>query len=221
MMKMTTRLFSALAIGAALFGLVLAGTLDPPGPPAPTMATLQQIYDRLGGLAGVARTGQTGCFNVVGTGISCAGTGQDGAIVAGVTASPRFTDNGNGSVTDRVTGLTWLKNANCFNVQTWTAALNDANSLASGACGLTDGSAAGTWRLPNIREIQSLIDYGQYNPALPAGHPFTGVQPVHYWSSTNFVNSPNNAFQLDLVSGGLYIDVKGNAYPVWPVRGGA
>lgn len=31
------------------------------------------------------------------------------------------------------------------------------------------------WRLPNVRELQSLIDYGEYNPALPTGHPFTGV----------------------------------------------
>ena len=219
-MKMTTRLFSSLAIGLAMFGLVVAGTLDPPGPPSPTMATLQQIYDRLGGPAGVARTGQTACWDVAGVSISCGATGQDGALAKGVSVSPRFTDNGNGTVTDHLTGLTWLKNANCFGLQTWTAALSDANTLASGACGTTDGSVAGTWRLPNVRELQSVIDYGQFNPALPVGHPFAGVLSLHYWSSTSYVSSPNNAWQVDLFYGGLYVDLKGNAYTVWPVRGG-
>ncbi|NIO68243.1 MAG: DUF1566 domain-containing protein, partial [Anaerolineae bacterium] len=54
----------------------------------------------------------------------------------------------------------------------------------SGECGLGDGSSEGDWRLPNVRELQSLIDYGRQTPALPSGHPFTGVQSSLYWSST-------------------------------------
>ena len=68
---------------------------------------------------------------------------------------PRFSDNGNGTVTDNITGLIWLKNANCFGSRTWNHALADANGLNSGDCGLTDGSSAGDWRLPNYNELFS------------------------------------------------------------------
>ena len=185
-MKSTTakRVFF-LTIGLLLFGSALAGTLEPPGPVAPTMVTLQQIYDKIGPGAGVARTGQTTCWDASGAVISCAGTGQDGALQKGFSVSPRFTDNLNGTVKDNLTGLIWLKNANCFGLRTWTNALSNSNTLASGACGLSDGSAAGAWRLPNIKELQSLIDFGQFNPALPVGHPLSGVQSYYYWSSTS------------------------------------
>ena len=52
-----------------------------------------------------------------------------------------------------------------------------------------DGSAPGDWRLSNIKELQSLIDYGHADPALSEGHPFSDVQPTCYWSSTS-VDSP-------------------------------
>jgi len=219
-MKMTTRRFLSLAAGFLVSGLVLAGTLDPPGPPAPTMVTLQQIYDKLGTPASVPKTGQTGCWDVFGTPISCAGTGQDGALQKGVSVSPRFTDNANGTVKDNLTGLVWLKNASCFGQQTWTNALSNSNALASGACGLTDGSAAGTWRLPNIKELQSLIDFGQFLPALPAGHPFSGVQFGEYWSSTSDVGNPQFVSFVILGRGFVNIGFKGDPYYVWPVRGG-
>ena len=38
--------------------------------------------------------------------------------------------------------------------------------LKSGQCGLTDGSVAGNWRLPNVKELQSLIDFAYSKPAL-------------------------------------------------------
>ena len=57
----------------------------------------------------------------------------------------------------------------------WQEALDAANTLASGSCGLSDGSMAGDWRLPNVNELRSLIDWGNFSPALPAGHPFSGV----------------------------------------------
>lgn len=119
----TTKLFLWLAIVLMVSASAVAGTLDPPAPPAPTMVTLQQIFDKLGAPANVARTGQTGCWNASGSPIGCAGTGQDGAFVKGVSASPRFTDNANGTVRDNLTGLIWLKNANCFGTQLWTNAL--------------------------------------------------------------------------------------------------
>src|SRR5204863_123985 len=108
----------------------------------------------------VPKTGQRRCFDTSGTPIDCAGTGQDGEIRAGAAwPTPRFTDDGDGTVTDNLTNLVWLKNASPFGLRTWHDALEDCNRLESGSHGLTDGSKCGDWRLPNIKEIESLVDY--------------------------------------------------------------
>ena len=95
------------------------------------------------------------------------------------------------------------------------------SQLSLGICGLIDGSSAGDWRLPNIRELLSLVDYGQSAPALPSGHPFLNVTPTGvYWSSSSFVGAPNFAWSVSLATGG---DTSGNKLGfigVWPVRGG-
>ncbi len=172
----------------------------------------------------VAKTGQTTCYDASGnTGnmISCSGTGQDGEHQAGVAwPTPRFTDNNNGTVTDHLTGLIWLKNANCFGTRNWATALTSANTLASGSCGLSDGSTAGQWRLPNVKELESLIDWSQYNPALPSGHPFSGVQSSYYWSSTSYTNGPTHAWRVTLNNGLTRAYGKAYSYYVWPVRAG-
>ena len=61
--------------------------------------------------------------------------------------------------------LIWLKNANCFGGQTWANVLTAANSLASPSCGLSDDSVAGAWRLPNVKELQSLCLEVQFEEA--------------------------------------------------------
>jgi hypothetical protein len=171
--------------------------------------------------APVPKTGQT---------ISYA-TGDDGDLEMGVDwPSPRFTDNGDGTVTDNLTGLVWLKNANCAaffsgdataqNSRNWSNALTAANSLAGGYCGLTDGSSAGDWRLPNVRELQTLIDYGEYSPALPDGHPFTGVQSGYYWMSTTRAVSTSSAWSMRMDYGNVYDGDKDHEHYVWAVRGG-
>ncbi|MDD2365126.1 MAG: DUF1566 domain-containing protein [Desulfuromonadaceae bacterium] len=172
--------------------------------------------------APVPQTGQTACYNSEGTEIFCAGTGQDGDIKDGVAwPIPRFTDNSNGTVTDTLTGLIWLKNANCFGTQTWDAALASSNTLANGACGLSDGSTAGQWRLPSIRELGGLVDRSRSNPALPAGHPFTGVQSFYYWSGSTGAGGTGYAWGVYMVYGSVdsYSSKTGSIY-VWPVRSG-
>ncbi|MCP4362378.1 MAG: DUF1566 domain-containing protein [Chloroflexi bacterium] len=161
--------------------------------------------------AAVPKTGQT---------ISYA-TGDDGDLERGVAwPNPRFTDNSDGTVTDNLTGLIWLKDANCFSGRNWTTALSDTNSLADGSCGLSDSSSAGNWRLPNIRELHSLIDFSQYTPALPVGYPFTAVQSTNYWSSTTDNCCTFRAWSVDLTSGFIFNGDKGFSYYVWPVRAG-
>lgn len=102
---------------------------------------------------------------------------DDGNLAKGVTwPTPRFTDNNNGTVTDNLTGLIWLKDANCAGgAVNWNTAIDYCAALYDGCtpcfgnqgdCGLTDGSSAGDWRLPNVTEQHSLIDFGYYNPTL-------------------------------------------------------
>jgi len=110
-----------------------------------------------GGKALVEKTGQITSYSA----------GDDGDLRKGVAwPQPRFTDMGNGAVKDNLTRLIWLKNANAFGLRRWDQALSDANTLASGSSDLTDGSKAGDWRLPNVKELQSLIDFAYINPAL-------------------------------------------------------
>ena len=114
----------------------------------------------------------------------------------------RFTDNSNGTVTDHLTGLVWLKNAGCFSPTDWSTALADANQLASGTCGLTDGSTAGQWRMPNANELESLVDVSQANPAVSAGSPFTSINLTKaYWSSTTYTAGPANAMAIRFTDG--------------------
>jgi hypothetical protein len=187
--------------------------------------------------APVPQTGQTQCWDASGTLIACDGTGQDGDHQAGVPfPSPRFTENGNGTVTDNLTGLIWLKNADCFpgsgNGLTWEGSLQAANSLATPSCGLSDGSVAGDWRLPNRNELQSLLDFGFINPALSNaagtaqwtdGDAFSGVQSGSYWSSTTLPEFPNRAWLIFLSNGEilpvLKVQITGHVWPVRSARG--
>jgi hypothetical protein len=168
----------------------------------------------------VAKTGQTGCWDRDGSPIPCAGTGQDGEHQAGVSITPRFIDNLDGTVTDNQTSLIWLQNADCFGLRSWTDSLSDANTLAAGSCGLTDGSVADDWRLPNVKEFQSLFDYGNHSPALPLDHPFSEVQTDNYWTSISYANFLSDAWYVNLTYGFVNHFGKINNRHVWPVRGG-
>jgi hypothetical protein len=66
----------------------------------------------------------------------------------------RYVDCGNGTVTDTVTGLIWLKDAYCLGSWDWTTANQAAAGLKTGGCGgtLADGSSPGDWRLPTKAE---------------------------------------------------------------------
>ena len=180
-------------------------------------------------------TGQTLCYDPACTTyfcptFACAGTGEDGEWHKGVTVSPRFADNNDGTITDKLTGLIWLREGNCTsffsgdttggNARTWRQALEAAQKLSSGYCGLTDGSVAGDWRLPNLRELQSLIDYGQVNPALPVGHPFLNTVSSHYWSSTTLAGNTSDAWRVYFYDGYDGNGSKSDSYYVRAVRGG-
>ena len=196
-----------------LFGAA-SGNWEPEAVPAPG--------------ARVEKTGQTQTY----------GPRDDGKLRKGVAwPVPRFTDNGDGTVRDNLTGLIWLKNANCrefyagdttgYNDRDWNSALVSANRLKDGYCGLTDGSVAGNWRLPNVKELQSLVHSGFAYPAIPntagtgkwtEGDAFSGVQSGNYWSSTTDASNSSDAWLMDFDSGDVPITYKTSTYDVWPVR---
>jgi quinol monooxygenase YgiN len=186
-----------------------------------------QMWPVRGKSAMVPQTGQKRCYDPKNPNLldpfqdyPCDGTGQDGEIRPGATwPNPRFTDNGDGTVTDNMTGLVWLKNANPFGLRTWEQALKDCNSLSSGSYGLSDGSKPGVWRLPNIREIESLVDYGSFAPSLPdRGEPFKNVRPSSYWTSTSVARAPAQAMFIILGVGPTIFENKEHPFFVWPVR---
>jgi len=175
--------------------------------------------------AGVPKIGQTKCYDAAGSEITCTGTGQDGDLQKGVAwPSPRFTDNADGTVTDNLTGLIWLKDADCMGSRTWSDALTQVGNLNSGTNFNCDNYTAGTfsdWRLPNVRELFSLIHHGQANSATWLnGQGFTGVQSNYYWSSTSYAPSTYYAWYVSLSGGYVNGDTKNNSRYVWPVRGG-
>jgi len=172
------------------------------------------------GPAPVSQTGQTSSY----------ATGDDGDLGKGVSwPNPRFTDNLDGTITDNLTGLIWLKDANCFGFRKWNLAISDIYGLADGSCGLTDGSNTGDWRLPTLFELESLRDMEYYAPAISntagteqwtEGDPFSSTQSSLYWSSTSVAAGVDYAWSVDMWGGyARSIDKYAGLY-IWPVRGG-
>jgi uncharacterized repeat protein (TIGR01451 family) len=176
----------------------------------------------------VPRTGQSALF----------ATWDDGALKKGVAwPDPRFRDNGNGTVTDCLTSLVWVKDLTCDELkdpstpQVALTAANDLSGVQGDQCGLTDGSVNGDWHLANVRELESLIHAGVNNPALPntagtgqwtSGDPFvfvTGQQSEHYWTSTLYGESATDFYwTVSLDTGELTSENDGSALYAWPVR---
>ncbi|MCP4364575.1 MAG: DUF1566 domain-containing protein, partial [Planctomycetes bacterium] len=150
----------------------------------------------------VPKTGQTTSYS----------TGDDGDIQKGVTwPGTRFTNNGDGTVTDNLTGLMWIQSPGTT-TRNWDAAIDYCNALTT--AGYTD------WRLPNYMELLSLVDISQSDPPLPAGHPFSGLVTSSYWSGSTSAESTNDKWSLYLYNGSMGTTFKPNTYYTWPVRGG-
>ncbi len=160
-------------------------------------------------------------------------TGDDGDEKKGIVwPSPRFTDNSNGTITDILTGLVWLKEANYRSTTgekgrvTWNEAVDFCKSLQSNQCGLTDQSKAGDWRLPNLFELESLRDMAYLDPSLSdtsgtsqwqKGDPFF-LLSGGYWSSTTSSHDPSCAWDVFISKGSVNALDKGIHRLAWPVR---
>jgi hypothetical protein len=141
----------------------------------------------------------------------------------------RYTDNGDGTVTDNKTGLIWLKNAICIGEMDWYSAQERIANLAHGECGLDDGSWPGTWRLATKTEWQEMLNMKYRWPALSnaaatgkwkEGDAFVGVRSSGYWSATTLAFANSYAWYVNLFHGNMQNASKNITRHVWPVRDG-
>jgi hypothetical protein len=198
------------------------GIVFPDGTSQTTAATSCINY------APLAKTGQNACYDNLGAVINCSGSGLDGEYQMGIGwPTPRFTDHGNGTVTDNLTHLMWTKNANLSggevnSIQDALTYVNNMNAGVNENFGHTD------WRVPNMKQLFSLIDCSQYGPPLPSGHPFdnvvSGASTYLYWTSTSYTGNLTHTWCLSMYGGGSFgFCNKGGDSQVmylWPVRGG-
>lgn len=121
---------------------------------------------------------------------------------------PRFGPAASG-VLDRLTGLVWLASDRPEDPPcTWQRALDRA----------AERSPVG-WRLPNLNELDSLVDYRRARPALAEGHPF-GRVPEALWTSTTSLYEPDWAWASYLQKGACGVGQKALPhYHAWFVRG--
>src|SRR5213593_554449 len=152
-------------------------------------------------------TGQTTCWDSSRNVIPCAGTGQDGELRKG--APLAYVDNGNGTVTDLNTGLVWEKLSDDGTVHDKDNLYTWADAFTAHVATLNGMSFAGhtDWRLPNVRELQAIVDYQTINPAVASAfnnNCSRGCQATtcsctasgDYWSSTSSVSDPWNAWYV-------------------------
>jgi hypothetical protein len=173
-------------------------------------------------------TWQVTCYDESGTVIDCAGTGQDGDIQAGLEWPEPTTDN--------LTSLQWLSDANC--IASRYASLDNDGVAGDGAvtwlhaldfvAGINEGTypecGAGhtDWRLPNVLEIESLVNAEASNPgSWLAEYGFTNIWSDLYWSCTSSTSDKTCAWQMLFYYGGMAFNSKVN-HPsaVLPVRNG-
>jgi len=121
-----------------------------------------------------------------------------------------FQDNLDGTITDHFTGLVWQQILSTT-LLTWEEALSYAANLS--LAGKTD------WRLPNIKELQSLNDEKLAKPSFNKQY-FTTVATGNYWSSTTLVQSPTKAWDLNTAYGIVSYQDKTIKENVLCVRGG-
>jgi hypothetical protein len=160
---------------------------------------------------GIKKTGQIKSYNEDGEEIDDGSIRDDGFYQKGVT--PLYSrDESNGTVTDHITGLMWQDNTEVY--RSW---LNEENYLIcredsqSSACKDTSGDTAMTycddlnlsgysdWRLPNIRELQSIVDYHMEKPALP--YIFRYRRAGYFWSSNSVVGHESYGWMVSFEYG--------------------
>jgi hypothetical protein len=151
----------------------------------------------------VPDTGQTLCYTTSGYSTPCLGTGQDGEYTIN---PPSYTDNGDGTITDNVTGLVWQKSHDSLTM--WTDANSYCNSLSLG--GQTG------WRLPTVMELVSIANYGANSSTQPLiDQTYFGIDNYYYWTSTPYLLDPSYVWSVDFKNATTdhsYLKLDGNSH---------
>jgi hypothetical protein len=145
-----------------------------------------------------------------------------------------YTDNGDGTITDMETGLMWEKLSDDGSIHDKDAAYTWLDAFSTKVAMLNATSFAGftDWRVPNVNELQSLVDYGVAYPAVNAAFntncaatctvlTCSCTQLNSYWSSSTYEDVPSLAWVVYFHDGYAVGYLKGNDGYVRAVRGGS
>lgn len=150
-------------------------------------------------------TGQIECYDTHNSVVTCP---LDGQLLSGqdaqyITNPPSYTDNGDGTITDNITGLMWQQDPdrngdgqiNANDYLTYPEALGAASTLTLG--GYTD------WRLPTIKELYSLIDFSGDTGTMSPDPSLVPTDAIPFIDTGYFI------FEYgDMVNGERYIDAQ-------------
>jgi hypothetical protein len=207
---------SLLNDGTTYTATLTTGIKNSSGIPLATDYSWRFIAITCGEVVYLPRTGQTRSWV----------TGDDGDIKSGVVwPTPRFTDNGDGTITDELTDLMWLKDGECLGQGIWQGEAYhaiDTLNLDPWSLGCQDYTTQKyhDWRLPNVNELESLFNAAQSNTATwLSSVGFIDVQPSEYWTSTTYAQDTRYAWFVNMWTGFVEPGEKRFYQRVWAVRG--
>lgn len=137
------------------------------------------------------------------------------------TPTATFTDNGDGTVTHKTTGLTWRR---CAEGMAWSGSTCTGTAALytwAQAAAVLNPNFAGQndWRLPTIRELSTITEMDANNPTIN-GTIFPKTPASRFWSATAYAGNSDGAWIVNFGEGNHYIDYKASGYYVRLVRGG-
>ncbi|MBU0673780.1 MAG: DUF1566 domain-containing protein [Proteobacteria bacterium] len=122
-----------------------------------------------------------------------------------------FSDNNNGTITDNVTGLVWQQSDDYIS-RSWEQAISYCEALVLGR--------TSDWRLPNVKELRSIVDESKINPAIDLDM-FRRTVWSGYWTSTTYNKISTDAWVVEFAYGYVDYSYKIFSYYVRCVRGGS
>ncbi len=151
-----------------------------------------------------------------------------GALAVALLAPPvwaaPFTSNADGTVTDQATSLVWDA---CPLGQSGTGCATDSATSLSWPATLDAAKAKNTeaykghtdWRVPNIKELESLVGITAASPAIDTAA-FPATPAGFFWSSTSFAPGPASAWVVNFYNGDSYANSRTITSYVRLVRSG-
>ena len=160
----------------------------------------------------VLKTGQTLSYDVYGNVVTDNSIKDDGFYQTG--KARKYSHIGSSVVLDHATGLMWQDyysdEVSYIKSDTWEEASVYCVNFA------LDGAG---WRMPNIKELESIVNYGVYDSSVTSGV-FSRIDSWKYWSSTSLADDDDFAWNVGFYTGYSHFDTKVDDYYVRCVKGG-